>query len=240
MAGAASQAHDLFTVAGTNSGFGGAVDIHYDGNPSHVQYQDGLFYGTADAAAEYGTLHAYAHAKNLGNGRNAFATATSRFTDELIFTKGANSSLGNTGYFVPIFTIDGTKRRDYAMVPAAGIRYSGNNLFQTGNFTLNSGKQTYTGPLAIPFTYGVAFDFWAQLTVQVNGDNGYYGEAWSDYAHTARMTGYTVSDTNGTQVWGASLSTGSGVNYAAPVPEPCSMLALAVGAVGLLRRRRSA
>ena len=236
--GAASQAQSLFSVAGENSGFGGLVDLHDDGNPAHSQYTDGEFAGSADAAAEYGVLHAYAHAKNLGNGKYSFATATSRFSDELILQKGVGGPAGNTGYFIPTFTIDGTMQKDFGGFPWAGIRYWSDNLYHSGDFAVSSGKHTYTGNFAIPFTYGVAFDFSAQLTAQVVFSGGAYGEGICDFAHTARFTSFDVLDTDGNRINSYSLTSASGTHYGSPVPEPCSLVALATGAVGLLRRKR--
>lgn len=239
MAGASGQAQSLWNNGGVNSWYGAAFDPHSDGSPSHAQYTDALFNGSADASAQYGVLHAYAHAKNLDNEKYSWAIGLAQFSDELTLKKGPGAPAGNTGYFIPTFTFDGSMQADFGATTSAGLRYWSNDISQQGEFVLSGGTHTYAGSLAIPFTYGVAFDFTAYLTAQVIFPTGGFGEGTCDFAHTARLTSFDVLDGDGNTVDGYLLSSASGTNYPAVVPEPCSMLALAGGTLALLRRKRS-
>jgi hypothetical protein len=102
-----------------------------------------------------------------------------------------------------------------------------------------SGEHNYRVSLGL-FTPGVAFSAGLQLQTWVEAEiapttNG--PNYWSDA--TLEVLGYQVANgADGGDLPLLSLSTASGYNYTAPVPEPATWLMTALGAWVLLMRRR--
>ncbi len=80
----------------------------------------------------------------------------------------------------------------------------------------------------------------SQFNPNTFGESGFLsGEA--DFDSTATLSGVQLYDENDNPVGGFTLTSASGTGYPiAPVPEPASIGALGLGAIGLLRRRRKA
>jgi hypothetical protein len=93
--------------------------------------------------------------------------------------------------------------------------------------------------IAVPFTYGTPFD--VKLTIQAASyaKTQYGGDGIADAEHTVTWGGFaSVLDSGANTVTNYSTSSDSGVNYAAPVPEPATAGLLMFGMAGLLSRRR--
>lgn len=95
----------------------------------------------------------------------------------------------------------------------------------------------------VPFTFGTAFEhgiFAAAeaKTRSLSGTAGISGGT-SDFSQTVTWGGIqSVLDGSGNPVSGWSYTAASGTNWANPVPEPGTILALSAGTVLLLRRRK--
>jgi hypothetical protein len=94
--------------------------------------------------------------------------------------------------------------------------------------------------LKIPFEFGQPVNIETIVSASAYVWDG-SGQATADFGHTFRWTGVeSIVDANGQAITDYTLTAASGADYVNPVPEPASMAALAIGAGGILRRRRKA
>ncbi len=217
-------------VSANHAGLQANGDHTLTSNPIALQGAVGPIAVAASAWASYGTLHAASHGNTTGGLVSGYSTvsAWSKFTDSITITGGTG-----TGFFMCDFEIDGSIVKGGA-IPAAGIQWS--NVFNL--VKLQSGTQTVKGTFPIQFTYGVPFEFSAQLSTLVtwmsSGDSGF---ATANFANTAHMTNPTVRDAFDNIVKGVSIKGSSGFDYT-NVPAPGSLAPIGVGLLLTCRRRR--
>ena len=216
------------------------------------------------ASSDYGILRAYAYAKSKGQGRSdtdsgatpLYANSRASFTDSL--TIRAEGHDGETGYLDYAYELDG--KQSVAGVSAYGdpsdafgassritlsdyLSGSGgsNDIDTSGNDDHAAVLGKHTAHVA--FTFGQAFDLKMEIIAlaEVHALSTSL-VAETDLEHTMLWGGFdAVSDASGKAV-GYSLASLSGHDWTRastePVPEPASVAALGLGALGLLRRRR--
>ena len=251
---AKSQAVEPNTAAGT-------------GRVSTSQSYDGAdLAATARASADYGVLRAYAFAKSghgvVDDNENAssggFSGASAEFHD--VLTIDSPGLTGQSGSVVMSYDVEGknTSTGTSAYDPSSEL-YGGSaqtTVVQrfgpvypdyTYDVVFNDGNEAHWGAIGqhravVPFTFGSPFPIslriTAAATIHILSDL----VATSDFEHTVLWGGLgAVTDGSGNAVQ-YSLSSGSGHDWTQPsteaVPEPTSMAALGLGALGLLKRRK--
>jgi hypothetical protein len=225
---------------------------------------------SASSKASYGVLKTFASAvagpypddpyEYFGD----FATGIARFTDHLTINAADPALQGTSGILTVQYRIDGS------LSAAGGTPYSNdtNNYFaawsvasSTLSFNGNPWQQFSetlrpngqrdgddflgkTQTASVGFTFGEGFDFGLSITSSGVVCWNTAQTATSDMAHSAYWGGFTsVTDTAGDAV-GYSVSSSSGHDWSQAstqaVPEPTSIAALGLGALGVLKRRRRA
>ena len=183
------------------------------------------------------------------------------FSDEVTATGGAD---GSSGKLFPIINLSGLVTSASSAMASV---YDLPNAAYTVSVTLArfpnrqsasvSGSSTggvFTGD-ALPvdlkpefdIVYGDTYTLTVSLSVSTtsrmdsSGNAGWWSSASSDLSHTVQWGGATAKDSNGNVVNNFALNGSGGTNWAnaAPVPEPSSMVALGLGGLALLRRRRN-
>lgn len=93
----------------------------------------------------------------------------------------------------------------------------------------------FTVDVFFSFTYGMAFGITVLQSVNVSTNQG---AAFADFESTTRWQGISdLRDGDGNLVSNATLDSASGADYLNPVPEPATLVTLALAAVLALRRR---
>ncbi|MCW5941628.1 MAG: PEP-CTERM sorting domain-containing protein [Fimbriimonadaceae bacterium] len=189
----------------------------------------------------YGTVRSYAqlvHADPEGNG---IARAESYFEDTATFTGAGLSGSGTA-----VARVDFSGRLDAGALPpweaqAAFVH----GLTVAGEFASADGRVHSAfgvtgdpnGFLELPFAFTWGEPFQIRVSNMVSAMAN-IGHAEADFESTVQWTGISdVRDSGGNLVT-PDVTSGTGLNWLNPVPEPMSLAALAIGAGGLLRRRR--
>jgi hypothetical protein len=97
--------------------------------------------------------------------------------------------------------------------------------------------------LAVPITYGTPFTLgiYAYGSAGMRSSSGVPGNSTCDldFSHTLTWGGIqSVILSNGTPVSGYSLTSGTGIDWANPMPEPATLSLMAAGGLGALLGRR--
>lgn len=217
------------------------------------------FSGTATTSSEFGRLHSYTtgtltnsyyNASNVayqnpdgsvnpaGSPDSLVSLGFSGFTDTLQF--GGALQAGYKARY--IFHFDGTN---------SGIGYLSDLAVKIGNddteafFDADPGYHAATWAtidheidgtnpqdIYVQFSNQVVFD-----TFHLSDGGNYAGTC--DFSSTVTLSGIEVVDASGNLVTGWTVTSGSGTIYPQAVPEPASLLALGLGGLVVLRRRKA-
>lgn len=125
--------------------------------------------------------------------------------------------------------------RQYASWSASSYGYSENVASRTINDSIT---------LAVPITYGTPFTLgiYAAGSAGMRSSSGVAGNSLAnlDFSNTLSWGGImSVLDNTGAPVTGYSLISGTGIDWANPVPEPSTLSLLALGVLAMCRRRHS-
>jgi len=220
----------------------------------------GFFDGTADARASYRTLGAAAHA-NIAGGLPESSLAMFQSTGAAIFSDTltgsspfvASFTAGTVRYH---FSVDGRVSSLGAPGPflfgdtyvALDIQHQGGPLYELMNAHVTrgglgiisgnpppAGWVTSTGSLSggstfeieLPMVWGQPWDLKVGLLAWA------YGTADADFLTTAELTGLELFDAGHNPVTTFSITSASGTDYAASVPEPGTLMLMFAGLVGL-------
>ncbi len=117
---------------------------------------------------------------------------------------------------------------------AEGTYITGNTTFVTSSHSFHPGVSNF---------YQLEMDCWVNLNVDDLVAGGTYS-ATTDFYHTMKLTGVEIDDANGNAVNDFEiLDSNNGTKVFGSgtlAPEPCSMAALSLGVVALIRRRKKA
>ena len=239
----------------TNSKSVGPVIL---GNPGF----SGSFDGAANSTADYGTLGASAHAIISGGIPGSSlalfeSTGAAKFSDSLTASSPfvANNSAGFVRYQ---FSVDGSLTslgapgaflfgETYAVLD---IQQQGGPVYEILNAHVRRGEigtisnsppppgwTTSMGSLSgssifysldLPMNWGQPWDVSVGLLAWA------YGTADTNFLTTAKITGLELFDANHVQVTQFSISSVSGTDYAAAVPEPAAVWLFGFGLLGLI------
>jgi hypothetical protein len=198
--------------------------------------------GTSHAIAwsQFGALHAAASANVVEPGPADgwyihAASATAKFGDSIKI--GGTSGLVTLTFKVLVEGgLTSTNYVDSRAHGAAGLTVYAPSFFggayydSDGSYGLVDRLLTYTCTVPQGSTLGLAGYLQADAVAQSHWKTG-AESAGADFGNTAKFW-VTSSDPS------VSITGLSGYNYAQPVPEPASLAALGLGALGLMKRRR--
>lgn len=166
--------------------------------------------------------------------------AAARFTDTLQYG-GQLQSGYRARYF---FNIHGNVSGNASAGAALQVQVAENEpeyisySFAPGEQVRTYATQTYA--INGTFAQNIKVDFGTATsgyTQSVNDGDTIFGIG--DFSSTTTLAGIEVTDAAGNIISGYTLTSASGTSYpVAPVPEPASMMALALGGIALLSRRR--
>lgn len=149
-------------------------------------------------------------------------------------------SVGNSTDYLDIGLFAQTDGQTPTLTTTAGIS-------STVSYTLLGGKISSNGQVFFPFSGG-GMNLFTGVTTSISCNDHLAGGCvgGADFLNTGEIGGAQVLDANGNVIPGATITSASGYNYAAPlganVPEPSSA-GFALGAAGLaslwLFRRRA-
>lgn len=204
------------------------------------------FSATTSALSQYGSLHAFADLRFTGfdlpaNARTAFFEAKSRaeYFDTLSFGAGAaiwQVTVAVSGQSVFVKNGTGFDKNVGWCFNLLGA-FCGN-----GPVIANFGAATFDVPIPkngiLDINPSLLIDLGATFQPDANGAPPPTAnfDLFADLSHTARFIGSRVLDANGNPIAGATIAAESGFNYLAPVPEPTTLVSLALALGALLVR----
>lgn len=189
----------------------------------------------------YGTVRSYAQITFDDPDTSGIGRAESYFTDWVTFT---GAGMSGTGTAIARVDFSGSLAAG-AIAPWEAQAAFANGLAVAGEFASADGRvhTAYgvtgdpNGFLEVPFafTWGVPFEVRVTTMVSAMANRG---TAEADFESTVQWSGiFDVRDSGGNLV-APDVESGTGLNWLNPVPEPMSLATLAIGGLGLLRRRR--
>lgn len=218
------------------------------------------FTGLTKTQSSFGMLHSYAagsvtnsyyNASNpyyYNSNTNDFNTSGTPDTLVSLGFAGFNDTLHfggqlQAGYRARyIFHVDGWNN-GFGTVADLSVNIAGNDesffAFDPGFVDTIWTTQSYEINGITPQTINVQFSNQFVLDTY-NVADGTNASGVSDFSSTLRLQGIEVLDAAGNPVSGWTLESDSGTQYngIGAVPEPCSVIALTTGAIGMLLRRR--
>lgn len=189
----------------------------------------------------YGTLRSYAQLTFNDPEGSGMARVESSFEDTATFT---GAGLSGTGTAIARVDFSGTLTAG-AIAPweaqaafVHGLAVASESTFVNGRVNTASGVTgDPNGFLELPFTFTWGEPFGIRVDNMVSAMAN-VGTAEADFESTVQWSGiFDVRDSGGNLVT-PDVSSGTGLNWLNPVPEPMSLATLAIGGLGLLRRRR--
>jgi hypothetical protein len=209
---------------------------------------------TSSAEANYGILNLYAELETtqIRSGRG-IVNSQGRWDD--IVTINAAGLTGQTGTVTTTFRIDG--RFALTLSPnltspnsfiRAYLEVSLRNSplikeYKLNSANIESGNGNFLNQdltLSTEFIYGDPFNVRFNLVANAQVDTSFASNALVDLSHTARWGGFTeVLDAGGNRVADFNATSDSGFNYAAPVPEPSSVMLLGLVGAAMVWGRKT-
>jgi hypothetical protein len=220
--------NQTMTISGSAWSYVDYGKIHIDGQGTVTN----PYYSAANSPYYDGTFDPNGSPDLLAINGNA------GFSDVLTYSSPQNA--GGTGYLVNFyFRLEGSTSGD----TLAGLNFTTSDpLVGSYNPRTKNGYELWVTPsyhMEWNQNLTINADFFAGFNTQVSQHAegvSYSGSA--RYGNTLELAGMRVLDSNGNEVRDFTVNSASGTAYnPSPVPEPCSLIALGLGGLGLLKRR---
>jgi PEP-CTERM motif len=240
----------------TNSSNPFTASHSFTGQDSHGNQQTMTVSGSAWSNASYGKIHI----NGQGTVSNPYYNSNnSPYFDGNFDPNGSPDLLainGNAG-FTDVFTYTGLNGAGYKVNfyfrlegTVSGDIEAGLNFSTSDPAGLSFNPRTYVGnELWITPYYqvdwnqplSISADFYAGLNTHVSEHaEGISYSASADYGNTLELAGMVIVDASGAEVTGWTMTSASGTTYpSGAVPEPSSVIGVALGLGYLVRRRKN-
>lgn len=239
------------------SSISGSFDGEWSGLNRSGQESTMYFSGYAEAQGYYGGMHTYA----TGSLTDSFYNSEN---DPLMNSQTNEFNEFGVPDVMDVYANAGWS--DRLRVGSTATNYYSTWIFDVSG--LNTGEESFAyltirigNNPAVPFYFGlgstnetlrvsqyivggteedITFNLYSYFQPSTQYfDDGAYIEGSSDFGHTVTLEGIEFRDApGGSIIEGLELTSASGYQYEA-VPEPASLAALSLGALALLRKRRS-
>lgn len=225
------------------------ASVGVESQGSFTGYTDNMSFHSSEAAAIVNDV--------LKFDQPVGTTSTNGFATLSFTIDGSMEALGNSFAKTLLVYQLGDNQPIYAAFQGI-TSYGSNNIYapstpDLSGFTalgasISGSSIVFTGELPVTYGQDMAFN-WGLYAGALPGPNG--GEALAEFAHTASLTGISLTDASGRPITDFSITSQSGTLYdangahlaeVAPVPEPATwaLMLAGFGTIGAtLRRRRT-